>query len=90
MLEESKELLGMSIYTADGLFVGKASAFAVDTDARRIGSIIVEDPNPAVAEKGVILGIPYSWVTAVCDIIVVKKMPGRAGLDGELSPLQIP
>lgn len=88
MLEECGEIVGLDIYTDGGIFVGKVDAIAFDTDSRSVGSLIVERPNPAVAEDGVILGIPYSWVSAVGDVVLLKGFPGRVSRDGTVSPLR--
>ena len=79
MLEECGEIVGLDIYTDEGVFVGKVDAIAFDTDSRSVGSLIVERPNPAVAEDGVILGIPYSWVSAVGDVVSIPVETKKFG-----------
>lgn len=87
MLEESNNLAGLDIYGPNGIFVGKVSAIAFDTDAKRIGGLIVEDLNPSIADRGVVVSIPYSWVSAVGDVILLKRFPAKIIRDGRLEGL---
>lgn len=87
MLEESNNLVGLDIYGPNGIFIGRVDAIAFDTDARRIGGLMVRSVNPSIAEKGVVVSIPYSWVSAVGDIILLKRFPSKIFRDGRLEGL---
>ncbi len=84
MLEESETLIGLDIYDPKGIFVGKVDRLVFDTENRRLDSIIVENPNPYVAEENVTLGIPYTWVSAVGDVILLNTFPGKVLRNGTL------
>ena len=87
MLQESGVIIGLDIYTPEGIFVGKADNLVFDVTNKHADSRIVNKPSPVVAEEGVILGIPYRWVSAVGDIIILKEFPGKVNRDGSLSEL---
>lgn len=87
MLQESGVMIGLDIYTPKGIFVGKADNIVFDVTNKRADTIIVNKPSPVVAEKGVVLGIPYRWVSAVGDVIILKEFPGKVNRDGTFSEL---
>ena len=87
MLQESGVIIGLDIYTPGGIFVGRADNVVFDVTNKRADSIIVSRPSPVVAEDGVVLGIPYRWVSAVGDVILLKEFPGKVMRDGSLSEL---
>ena len=82
MLETTVDIIGLDIYGPKGVFVGKVSNLSFDTDGKRVAGLIVDKVNPAVAEEGVAISIPYEWVTAVGDIVLLKRFPERILRDG--------
>lgn len=85
MIDEASEIIGMEIYAPNGIFVGKVSELVMDPDIRSVTGIIVSNPSPVVADKGVIIKIPYRWVQAVGDIIILKTFPTFVKSDGTVS-----
>ena len=76
---ELSSLYGMDLYTDKGVFVGKIEDVSIDIREKRISGIVVRDVNPQLFnigdKKGVI--IPYRWVTAVGDIVLIKHVRRR-------------
>ena len=76
---ELSSLYGMDLYTDKGVFVGKIEDVSIDIREKRISGIVVRNVNPQLFDigdkKGVI--IPYRWVTAVGDIVLIKHVRRR-------------
>ena len=77
MLDTSDEIVGLDIYDPRGTYVGKVDEIVFDTDARMVSGIIVNDVNPALSEPGISISIPYDWVSAVGDIVILNRFPTR-------------
>jgi sporulation protein YlmC with PRC-barrel domain len=76
---ELSSLYGQDIYTDRGVYVGKIEDVSVDIKEKRISGLAVRDINPNAFDvgkrKGVI--IPYRWVTAIGDIVLIKHVRRR-------------
>ena len=89
---ELSSLYGQDIYTDRGVYVGKIEDVSVDIKEKRISGLAVRNITPYAfkvgKKKGVI--IPYRWVTAIGDIVLIKHVRRRAaeeekgGEEGEL------
>ncbi len=77
---ELSSLYGLGLYTDRGIYVGKIEDVSVDVKEKRISGLAVKDVNPNAfnvgKKKGVIL--PYRWVTAIGDIVLIKHVRRRA------------
>ena len=82
MLETTEDIIGLDIYGPKGIFVGKVDDLAFDTDNRRVIGLMVRNINPAISEPGIIVSIPYDWVSAVGDIVILKRFPEKLVRDG--------
>ena len=89
---ELSSLYGQDIYTDRGVYVGKIEDVSVDIKEKKISGLAVRNINPYAfkvgKKKGVI--IPYRWVTAIGDIVLIKHVRRRAageekeGEEGEI------
>jgi sporulation protein YlmC with PRC-barrel domain len=72
------------MYTDRGIYVGKIEDVSVDIREKRISGLAVKNVNPNAfsvsKKKGVI--IPYRWVTAIGDIVLIKHVR-RRGVERE-------
>ncbi|MBA5942054.1 MAG: PRC-barrel domain-containing protein [Methanophagales archaeon] len=72
-------LYGQDLYTDRGIYVGKIEDVSVDIREKRISGLAVKNVNPNAFTmgkgKGVI--IPYRWVTAIGDIVIIKHVRQR-------------
>lgn len=76
---ELSSLYGQDLYTDKGIRVGKIEDVTVDIKEKRISGLAVKNVNPNAfsvgKRKGVI--IPYRWVTAIGDIVLIKHVKRR-------------
>jgi sporulation protein YlmC with PRC-barrel domain len=67
------------LYTDRGIYVGKIEDVSVDIKEKRVSGLAVKSVNPNAFDvgkkKGVI--IPYRWVTAIGDIVLIKHVRTR-------------
>lgn len=76
---ELSSLYGQDLYTDRGVYVGKIEDVTVDIKEKRISGLAVRNVNPNAFEvsknEGVI--IPYRWVTAIGDVVLIKHVKRR-------------
>jgi sporulation protein YlmC with PRC-barrel domain len=72
-------LYGQDLYTDRGIYVGKIEDVSVDIKEKRVSGLAVKGVSPTAftvgRKKGVI--IPYRWVTAIGDIVLIKHVRKR-------------
>lgn len=77
-------LYGLDLYTDRGIYVGKIEDVSVDIKEKRISGLAVKNVNANAfsvgKKKGVI--IPYRWVTAIGNIVLIKHVR-RKGVERE-------
>ena len=89
MLQKVSDIVGLDINAPNGIFVGRADKISVDPDSRSCTGIIISRPSPVIADKGVIVKIPYRWVQAIGDIIILKTFPEHINYDGTIDEQEI-
>ncbi len=80
MLEEVSEMIGLQVYTKTGLFLGTVNNVVMDLDAGKVDGIFVGDTNPLLVEDSKSVNVPYRWVSAVGDIILLRYFPKRVSI----------
>lgn len=90
MLEESGNLIGLSVYTPKGLFVGIVDNLVMDVRGRKIDGLFVQRTNPALVERGIAVNVPYRWVGSVGDIVLLKRFPDKVTVDPEDAGRSLP
>lgn len=84
---EITALVGQEVYSKNGVFVGEVEDVRLDLDAQLITGIALVDLNPELFEgrmdgkRGVLL--PYRWVQAVDDVVLVNDLVERLADDTE-------
>ncbi len=77
--DDITRLIGRDVYSNNGVFVGHVEDVRLDTDERRISGLALGNANKELFDqedgKGVI--IPYRWVSAVGDIVIIKDVIER-------------
>jgi sporulation protein YlmC with PRC-barrel domain len=79
MQSEITSLLGMEVYTQKGVFVGNVDDAVLDPEQLVISGLALGNVNKSLFDlkgKGVV--IPYRWVTAIGDIIIMKHLTRNA------------
>jgi sporulation protein YlmC with PRC-barrel domain len=80
MLEEISELIGLQVYTSDGIFLGNVNNVVIDLDTQKIYGLFIGDTNPLLVEDSMPVNVPYRWVQAVGDIIILRYFPRRVSV----------
>jgi sporulation protein YlmC with PRC-barrel domain len=75
MAEEVTSFLKLPVYTREGIYVGHIRNVFLDLDEKRVSSLLVTNTNPALVEGTVDVAVPYRWVNAVGDIIILSHFP---------------
>ncbi len=80
MLVEMTELLGRQIYTPDGRLLGDVDNLVVDVDSSKLEGLFISESSPLLVEESRPVSIPYRWVAAVNDVILLKYFPKRVSV----------
>lgn len=80
MLVEMTELLGRQIYTPDGRLLGEVGNVVVDVEASKIDGLYVDESSPLLVDESRPVNVPYRWVAAVNDVVLLKYFPKRVSL----------
>jgi sporulation protein YlmC with PRC-barrel domain len=76
---EITSLLDVEVYTQKGIFVGKVDDIVLDPEKGSVSGLALGDVNKDLFDqKGKGIVIPYRWVTAVGDIIVIRHLNRNA------------
>lgn len=78
--EEVTTFLKLPVYTRNGTYVGHVRNVFFDMDEKRISSLLVTNTNPALVEGTVDVAVPYSWVNAVGDIVILSYFPPKVAV----------
>lgn len=80
MLVEMTELLGRQIYTPDGRLLGEVDNIVVDVDSAKVDGLYVDESSPMLVEDSRPTNVPYRWVAAVNDVVLLKYFPRRVSV----------
>ncbi len=80
MLEEISELIGLQVYTSDGMFLGNVDNIVIDLENRKINGLFIGDTNPLLVEDSIPVNVPYRWVQAIGDIVLLRYFPKRVSM----------
>jgi sporulation protein YlmC with PRC-barrel domain len=80
MLVEMTELMGRQIYTPDGRLLGEVTNLVVDVEGSKIDGLYVEESSPILVEDSRPVNVPYRWVSAVNDVVLLKYFPKRVSV----------
>lgn len=79
--QEITALVGREVYTQNGVYVGQVEDIKLDLDSQTVNGLAVGNLNAELFDrqtyqsKGVI--VPYRWVRAVGDVILVTDVVER-------------
>ena len=80
MLELVTDLIGLPVYTKEGIYLGDVNNVMLDITGRKINGLLVVNTNPNLVEDSANINVPYRWVQAVGDIIILKYFPKHVSL----------
>ncbi len=75
MQAEVSTLFGLNVYTDKGVYIGKVNDVVLEVNEKKATGLAVTKLNPGMFEstgKGVV--IPYRWVTAVGDVVLIRHV----------------
>jgi sporulation protein YlmC with PRC-barrel domain len=67
--------LGRYVYNSNGIYVGTVSNVIIDLPNRRVGSLLLSRTNSALVEGSRDVAVPYRWVSATGDIVLLASFP---------------
>ena len=82
---EVTDFINMPVYTNKGKYVGEVRGVLLDTEGCKIDKLIITDTNREIVPDGMDIGVPYRWVSAVGDIIILSYLPERVEVPVERS-----
>ncbi|HYB79092.1 MAG TPA: PRC-barrel domain-containing protein [Thermoplasmata archaeon] len=80
MLVEMTELLGRQVYTPDGRLLGDVDNVIVDVEASKVDGLYIDETSPMLVEDSRPTSVPYRWVSAVNDVVLLKYFPRRVSV----------
>jgi sporulation protein YlmC with PRC-barrel domain len=80
MLVEMTELVGRQIYTPDGRLLGEVGNIVVDVEGSKVDGLYVEESSPLLVDESRPVNVPYRWVAAVNDVVLLKYFPKRVSV----------
>ena len=80
MLVELTELLGRQIYTPEGRLLGEVDNLVVDVEGSKIDGLYIDETSPMLVEDSRPTNVPYRWVSAVNDVVLLKYFPKRVSV----------
>lgn len=75
MLEEATSIVDLEVFTPWGVKVGNIDNLEIDSDTFEIENILIEETNERLVEGGASLLIPYRWIQAVGDVVILRHFP---------------
>lgn len=79
MQADITSLLGLDVYTQKGIFVGKVDDAVLDPENGIISGLALGSVNKEFFDqKGKGIVIPYRWITAVGDIVIMRHLTKNA------------
>jgi sporulation protein YlmC with PRC-barrel domain len=85
--QEITTLVGREVYTKNGVFVGEIEDLRLDMDRQSVTGLALREVNDELfdaevrSSRGVIL--PYRWVQAVGDVVIINDVVERLESDSE-------
>ncbi len=75
MLEEASNLENIEVFTPWGVSVGLVTSLELESENGEIANLFLEETNDRLVEDGESILIPYRWIQAVGDIIILRYYP---------------
>ncbi len=80
MLVEMTELLGRQVYTPEGRLLGEVDNVVVDVEGSKVDGLYLAETSPMLVEDSRPTNVPYRWVSAVNDVVLLKYFPRRVSV----------
>jgi len=83
MLQEVSELIGLQVYTSKGVFLGNINNVIMDISNSCIDGIYIAETNPLLVEDSRAVAVPFRWIQAIGDIVILRYFPNRVSIKKE-------
>ena len=90
MLEETGKILGLEVYTPNGIFIGVVANLVMDLKNNMVDGLFLEKSSPVVVERGAPVNIPFRWVQSVGDIIILRAFPNYVSFSQKEAERSLP
>ncbi|NLN71659.1 MAG: photosystem reaction center subunit H [Thermoplasmatales archaeon] len=84
MLEETDNVIGLEVYTPEGIFLGQVDRVILDVPNKKVDGLFMETASPVLVDEGVSINIPYGWVQSVGDVVLLRYFPKRVSRNGRV------
>lgn len=74
---EVTNFINLPVYTQKGHYVGVVQNVILDLPHRRVGSLLLSRTNTKLVEGGHNIAVPYRWVHATGDIVILSHFPKK-------------
>lgn len=85
--EEITSLVGREVYSNNGIFVGEVEDVRLDLDAQAVTGLALAELNHELfagrVERNTGVIVPYRWVRAVGDVVLVNDIVERLDTEDE-------
>jgi sporulation protein YlmC with PRC-barrel domain len=86
MQTEASELIGLNVYTSQGVFLGTVSNLVVEVDDNKVQGLFVNNTNPLLVEGSKAVNVPYRWISAIGDVVILRYFPKRVAVKKGMKP----
>ena len=86
MQEEASNMIGLQVYTSQGIFLGNVSNLVVEVDENKVQGLFVSNTNPLLVEGSKAVNVPFRWISSIGDIVILKYFPKRVAVKRSSKP----
>ena len=86
MQSEASELIGMQVYTSQGVFLGTISNLVVEVDDNKVQGLFINNTNPLLVEGSKAVNVPFRWISAIGDVVILRYFPKRVAIKKSPKP----
>ena len=83
MMEEVSEIIGLQVYTKEGIFLGTIDNLILDVEKAQIHGLFIRETNPLLVEGARSVSVPYRWVKDIGDVVILRYFPKRVTIKKE-------
>ena len=80
---EVTDFINLPVYTNRGIYVGEVRDVIINVDERRVDKLVLTNTRKEMVEQGMDVAVPYRWVSAVGDIIILSYFPEKVEIPRE-------
>jgi len=70
----------LQVYTSQGIFLGTVSNLVVEVDDNKVQGLFINNTNPLLVEGSKAVNVPYRWISAIGDVVILKYFPKRVAV----------